>query len=156
MQQCLFFDSSALVKRYLKEQGSLWVLHETDPAESNLILISSLTQVEMVATFQRQGKQGGTITSAEAARAIRDFQFDLTHQYYVIDLLPSLINAAMQLAVGYALRGADAVQLAAGIEANRQVLSRGLPPITFVSSDLELSSAATGEQLSVENAEAHP
>jgi predicted nucleic acid-binding protein len=48
-----FFDSSALVKFYVEESGSAWVRSFTD-AESNIIHVSSLAQVEAVSALTRR------------------------------------------------------------------------------------------------------
>jgi len=46
-----FVDSSALVKRYISEIGSTWVLSLFDPALDNDILIAAITGVEIVAAI---------------------------------------------------------------------------------------------------------
>jgi len=46
-----FVDSSALVKRYISEIGSPWVLNLFDPALNNDILIAGITSVEIVAAI---------------------------------------------------------------------------------------------------------
>ncbi len=57
----------------------------------------------------------------------------------------------MTLAVKHALRGYDAVQLAASLEANDEAIANGLPPLTLVSADKELNTVAKSEGLNVEN-----
>jgi uncharacterized protein len=42
-----FLDSSALVKRYLKENGSKWVLALFDPALDNEIFVAAIAGVGM-------------------------------------------------------------------------------------------------------------
>lgn len=44
-----FFDTSALVKRYMQEQGSAWVLDLTDPQKGNSIVLAEITIVEAAA-----------------------------------------------------------------------------------------------------------
>jgi uncharacterized protein len=44
-----FVDSSALVKRYINEIGSTWVLSLFDPVLNNDVLIAAITGVELVA-----------------------------------------------------------------------------------------------------------
>ena len=55
------------------------------------------------------------------------------------------------MAETYALRGYDAVQLAAVLEVNTIRLNLGLSALIFVSADGDLNTAATAERLSVEN-----
>jgi predicted nucleic acid-binding protein len=66
-----------------------------------------------------------------------------------------LLNRAMTLAETHSLRGYDAVQLAA-YEVNAFCTAHGLPPLTLVSADSELNTAATGEGLPVDDPNAHP
>ena len=62
----------------------------------------------------------------------------------------------MRLATKHSLRGYDAVQLAAALEANDERIANGLPTLTFVSADTELNTAAQAEGLPVENPNNHP
>jgi len=54
------------------------------------------------------------------------------------------------------LRGYDAVQLAAALEANDERLANALTPLTLVSADTELNTAAQAEGLNVENPNNYP
>lgn len=44
-----FVDSSALVKRYINETGSNWVLSLCNPASNNDIVIAAIAGVEIIA-----------------------------------------------------------------------------------------------------------
>jgi uncharacterized protein len=57
----------------------------------------------------------------------------------------------MALAEMHALRGDDAVQLAAAVEVHAWGDILGLPVLTLVSADKELNVAATAQGLAVEN-----
>jgi hypothetical protein len=61
----------------------------------------------------------------------------------------------MTLAETHALRGYDAVQLAAAIEVHARGMSLGLPVLTLVSADGDLNMAATIEGLTVEDPNIH-
>ena len=62
---------------------------------------------------------------------------------------------AMALAEMYALRGYDAVQLAAAVEVQARVDTLGLPVLTLVSADEELNVAARAQGLAVEDPNMH-
>jgi uncharacterized protein len=94
------------------------------------------------------------VPDAQAALAL--FQHDLTNSYFSVEITPHLLSRAMQLAATYALRGYDAVQLAAALEANDERLLHGLPPLTLVSADAELNDAGQAESLNVEDPNNHP
>jgi hypothetical protein len=62
----------------------------------------------------------------------------------------------MILAERHALRGYDAVQLAAALELQTVLTASGLPALTLVSADAELNAAAAAEGLTVEDPNLHP
>ncbi|NJK69674.1 MAG: type II toxin-antitoxin system VapC family toxin [Richelia sp. CSU_2_1] len=150
-----YVDSSALVKRYIRETGSAWVVSLFDPTLNNDVLISAITGVEIVAAIIRRGR-GPSISTTDATAACFQFRSDLQSDYQVVELTDSIINSAMALAETYALRGYDAVQLATGCAINDLCTSNSLPPLTFVSADNELNAAAASEGLIVENPNSYP
>ncbi|GGA09810.1 type II toxin-antitoxin system VapC family toxin [Okeania sp. KiyG1] len=56
-----FLNSSALVKGYISEIGSTWVLGLFNPALDNQIFIAAITQVEIIAAISRRSR-GGNIS----------------------------------------------------------------------------------------------
>ncbi len=150
-----FVDSSALVKRYISETGSRWVLSLFDPVLNNDVLIAAITGVEIVAAITRRAR-GGSISATDATAACSQFRSDLQSEYQVVEVTESIINSAMALAEAHRLRGYDAVQLAAGREINSLCVVNGLPSVIFVSADNELNTAAASEGLLVENPNNYP
>jgi len=59
-----FFDSSALVKRYVHERGSVWVRDTTASPGGHLIHISLLTVAEIASAFARRQREG-SLASAD-------------------------------------------------------------------------------------------
>ncbi|MGF1521870.1 MAG: type II toxin-antitoxin system VapC family toxin [Leptolyngbyaceae cyanobacterium] len=150
-----FIDSSALVKRYINEVGSTWVLDLFTPTSNNEIFIAAITSVEIIAAITRAERSKRI--SASDALAVRDhFKNDLLTEYQVIEIAESIIVAGMTLAEAYGLRGYDAIQLAAGCTVNTLCISSGLAPIVFVSADNELNVAASNKGLIVENPNMQP
>ena len=150
-----FFDSSALVKRYVTELGTGWVSGITAAATGNQVYIVRLTLVEVISAITRKARGTG-ISAAGAAVAIADFRRDLLNQYTKVDLIPMLIEQAANLAESHALRGYDAVQLAAALEINSDRLTAGFSAITLISADAALNGAAVTEGLAVDDPNAHP
>jgi hypothetical protein len=150
-----FADSSALVKRYVRETGSTWIESLFDPEAGHEVYVSVVTPVEIIAALTRRGK-GGTIRPADAQLAIRQFRADLKTAYQVVELTPSVIQRSIILAETRGLRGYDAIQLASALETNALLAANGLPSLTFVSADLEVNSAALGEGLTVEDPNRYP
>lgn len=150
-----FFDSSAIVKRYVNETGSNFVENLANLKSGNLVLLARITQVEVASAFARRLK-GGSLTQTAAQDALTLFQHDLTNNYFIIEITPNLLNEAANLATKHALRGYDAVQLASALETNNERLLQGLSPLILVSADTELDNAAQTESLSVENPNNYP
>jgi hypothetical protein len=150
-----FVDSSALVKRYISETGSTWVLSLFDSALNNDILIATITGVEIVAAITRRARSG-SISAANAMAACNQFRSDLQSEYQVVEITERIITSAMALAETQGLRGYDAVQLAVGREINALCVANSLPPVTFVSADNELNAAEASEGLLVENPNNYP
>lgn len=150
-----YLDSSALVKRYVSEIGSAWVLSLFDPLLKNDVLIAAITSVEIIAAITRRSR-GGSIIGTDAIAVCNQFKSDLRSEYQVIEITESIINSAMVLAQVYGLRGYDAVQLGAGCAVNALCIANSLPLVTFVSADSELNAAAASEGLLVENPNNYP
>lgn len=150
-----FFDSSAIVKRYVNETGSIFVENLANLKSGNLILLARITQVEVASAFARRLK-GGSLSQTDADDALKLFQHDLTNNYFVIEVTKYLLDEASLLATKHALRGYDAVQLASALETNKERLSQGLLSLILVSADTELNNVAQIEGLTVENPNDYP
>lgn len=155
-----FFDSSALVKRYVTETGTAWVQGITDPVGPHTIYIARITGVEVVAAFHR-GARVGSVTAADAARGVTDFIHDFAVLYSVLEIKADIIVDAMRLVGAYPLKAYDAVQLAAALKIEDEIKSLGLPSLpapslTMVSADRQLNNAARAEGLTVDNPLDHP
>ena len=150
-----FCDSSAIVKRYVNETGSNFVDNLVAVNSGNIILLARITRVEVASAIARRLKTG-SLTTADAQNALAAFQHDLTNNYFTVEITPVLLSIAMNLATKHALRGYDAVQLAATLEANDERIASGLLPLTLVSADTDLNTAAQAEGLNVENPNNYP
>lgn len=156
-----FFDSSALVKRYVKEVGTAWVINLTDPKVANTIYIARITGVEVIAAI-RKAERCRIITKVDADKIINDFRSDFSSQYFIIEMKADILTSAMDLADKYTLKGYDAVQLATAMMIDDQIKKTGLsamltvPSLTLVCSDKQLLAAASATSLSVEDPQLHP
>jgi uncharacterized protein len=159
-----FFDSSALVKRYVSEVGSAWVCQITDPRAGNNIYIAEITGVEVVAALMRKARQTqAPLPLADARRAVKNFRDDLNRQqiYDVVSLTAPLLQSAMALPEKHKLRGYDAVQLAAALAIRNHILLLGTAatgglPFVLVSCDSDLLAATQAEGVAVDNPRHHP
>ena len=147
-----FFDSSGIVKRYVTEVGTAWVVGITDPIAANDIYVVHITGVEVVSALVRKVP---SLPPPTLAQAISEFKNDLQRQYQRVAVTGALIVQAMSMAEKHRLRGYDAVQLAAALQV--LVACQALAvPLVFVSADSNLNAAAAKEGLTVDNPTLHP
>jgi hypothetical protein len=148
-----FFDSSAIVKRYVNETGTAWVLSLVDPTTGNHNYVARITGVEVVSAVARQ-RRDGSLPAADAATVLAQFRHDFTTEYRVVEVTPALMIRAMALAETHALRADDAVQLAAAVEVNVQCIALGVA-LTLISADTALNAAAMAKGLAVDDPNSH-
>jgi uncharacterized protein len=91
-----FFDTSALVKRYVAEAGTAWVTALCDPAAGHTIVISQAALVEAVATLCRKARDG-TISVQERDRSITVFRRDVRRTYSVERVTTAVYSRAGDL-----------------------------------------------------------
>lgn len=91
-----FLDSSALIKRYVVESGTNWIRSITLPTGSNVIIVSHISEVEVVSGTMRR-KREGRITSrtAKAIRLLIDRH--CSRQYRVLGFTAQIAQRAESL-----------------------------------------------------------
>ena len=150
-----FFDTSALVKRHVIEAGSPWVKSLVRAKAAHTLYIARITAVEVTSAITRR-QHGGHLSPAQAGAMLGHFRRHLTQRYRVMELTPALFAEAMLAARKHRLRAYDAVQLAVVLEVHRLQRDAGLGPVTLVSADRDLNTAAAAEGLAVEDPAMHP
>ena len=152
---CYYVDSSALVKRYVNEVGSVWVQNITAPRANNQILTSEITLLEVTSALFRK-ERDGEITVVDRNDALSDFWLDCSNRYVIIQLDRRILIEAIQLFYHHPLRAYDAVQFATAITSNQTLIANSMPVLTFVCADRRLCNFAAIEGLVVENPNNHP
>ena len=133
----VYLDTSALVKRYVAEPGSALV---RDAVRRRQVAVSRIAYAELaaaVARLHREGLLGEEVRDRVLGRLDADFA-GMT----VVEVRASLVRRVPELVKRRALRGYDAVQLAAALS-----LSQQGAPIDFWSGDDRLVAAARAEEL---------
>jgi len=151
----IFLDSSSVVKRYVSEIGTSWVVNLHKPSSNNIIYVAQITGVEVVSAISRR-LRGNKLTQKSADKAIFRSKRDFTKKLRIIRLNDQIISEAMRLSEKHFLRGYDSVQLAIALELEKRFTSQSFSPITFISADNALNSAAQAEALTVDNPNNHP
>ncbi len=150
-----FLDSSAVVKRYAMEKGTTWVSSLCDPQSSHIILIANVTIVEVAAALASK-QRSQEMTPEEYKQGMQDFIRDASSQYQILGVDQQVITLGVDLTGRQRLRGYDAIQLAVALIANRTLVSQQLAPLTFVSADQDLLTAANHEELSADDPNQYP
>lgn len=134
----LYLDTSALVKVFLAEAGSASVMAWIETAR--VLVTSRITYAEARAALAR-GRRIGLLSASDLRVAVAELDAAFrTHA--VVEVTEALVHRAGQLAETHALRGYDAVQLAAALEA-----SCDEDAVVFATFDRALADAALREGL---------
>ncbi len=149
-----YFDSSALVKRYLAEAGTPWVQAWcADPTQT--VAVGEIGLVEIAAAFA--GKlRGAHITSAQYYNARADLTADARDEYVLVTINRAVIDEAIELTAKHRLRGYDAVHLACALTLNRALVAHRLPSLVLIAADEDLLKAAAAEGLATDDPNRHP
>jgi len=151
-----YFDSSALVKRYLRETGSVWVAGLTDPAAGHRILVADVTLVEVAAAIaaRHRAPHGISLQARDRAVMLVRRHFTTDYETNVADRLT--LETAIDLTQRHRLRAYDAIQLATALATNDVLLAAGLPSPIFIAADTDLVTAARAEGLAADDPSLHP
>jgi uncharacterized protein len=141
-----FFDSSALVKRYVTETGSAWVQAITHPQAGHQLLLARITWVEVLSALARLQREGN-LAASPINKTIETFRYDWETQYQVVELDQVLIKMAGRLVQSHPLRAYDGVQLAAALRIRAALVNTARTTFTFVTADRRLLTIAQSEGL---------
>jgi predicted nucleic acid-binding protein len=135
-----FFDSSALVKRYVAESGTAAVLKIVREAE--VCIASRLAWLEITSAVARASSAG---TLSDASAVLRALDDDFCTLIAILEVSPPLLADARRLTLKHTLSAADAIQLSSVLVA-RTLHGAGT---MLISSDRELNTAAAEEGIAV-------
>jgi predicted nucleic acid-binding protein len=143
----IYFDTSALVKRYAEEKGTKIVANLLSSGE--LITTSILTYPEMEAAYEKKLRIK-EISKESYKEAVGNFEKDWgVPVFSVIGLTSQVAYLAGSLVERNILRALDAIHLASALTAKEHF---GIQ-VLFISADDQLNKAAAPEELEVMNPE---
>lgn len=140
----LFFDTSALVKRYATEQGTGTVDTLLKDTEQSIVL-TSLSIVEITSAFRRKYNRG-ELTEGQRDGLLATFFEEATETYTIVPVDDTVFEIAFDLVLEDDLRTLDSLQLGAALELKTPGLD-----VTFVCADEKLVSVAQAHNLSTIN-----
>ncbi|MGE0127432.1 MAG: type II toxin-antitoxin system VapC family toxin [Blastocatellales bacterium] len=140
-----FADTSALIKRYIREPGSDWLRSELIRHE---MMIAHLTPIELTAALGRRYRQG-IISQFAFFQARQVFVLHLNAgKYRIVDWQKPIFDEAMRLTFRQGLRAYDAVQLASALVTSASIDRNRF---TFLTADAALERVAQAEGLPTDN-----
>ncbi len=154
MVSTVYFDTSALVKRYIAEIGSDWVRALFD-VQTPIVFTSRLTVIEGICTFARRQREG-MLSPEGHCQLLTVFDHDFAYCYNILDVELMVIDTARQMANRHPLRTYDAVQLATAWLLNQDLVNSGKAVLTFICADDRLLTVAQAEGLRTDNPNHHP
>jgi predicted nucleic acid-binding protein len=144
----LYLDSSALIKNYLNETGTLKLQAALrKETEAGAAMFSSmLTYAELHAIVARKRREK-TISEAAAAKVHDEFDDDWLFTFSGVEASSAVLGFVRRIVDASPLRGADALHLASALWVRDMsrlgVESKGFSrEVTFVSCDRQLLAAA--------------
>jgi len=146
-----YCDSSAVVKRYVREGGSLWLRREVSKHD---LLISQITPVEVYAALAVK-QRTGYLPLFNYYKARKDFAEHISHKQYLIwPVSEAIFQMAATLVGRHPLRAYDAIQLATALD----YLKTRAPDrarFRFLTADDQLERAAQADGLKTDNPNRH-
>ena len=139
----IYLDSSALVKRYVQEEGTDFV--KSILAGHGLITTSKLTYPEILSALMRKVR-AGEIERRRFNGIVEAFDEDWDH-VLVLDFHNDLLQIVKVVIEKHPLKAADAIHLSSAL----WLKLSSKADVTFVASDSNLLKAAAAEKLQVMN-----
>lgn len=148
-----FLDTSALIKRYVAEKGTNWMIKSVF-VTGNYLVIARIAHAEIASAFARKVR-GQTLTPPDENSLLRLFRYHLKHRFAIVEIDAEICEQAAKLARNHALRGYDSVQLSCVLRAENLLQKVGDGGLTFLTADKDLLKAGQTEGLSTDNPENH-
>jgi predicted nucleic acid-binding protein len=139
----IYFDTSALVKDFVDEPGSLEVksfFKEAVLQEEIDFSTSSVTKAEVHAAFSAM-RRNRELTQPKYEETLQRFEKRF-RVFSIVEVLPSLIHTSGEIARDYKIKGCDAFQVASALIDEADLI---------VSTDQDLNEAAKANDLRVWN-----
>ena len=138
--ESVYLDTSALVKLYIEEEGTVRVTALTADRDDTQVVVLDITLIESRSAVRRRQREGD-ISGADADRILEQIEKDATTSFLLQPSTSAVMEEAARLIDRHPLRAYDALQLA-GCLVVRHVVPG---PLTFVCADTRLCDAASLE-----------
>ena len=147
-----FLDTSALLKRYVEEEGSQYIRQLLTRSDFSFHQ-SFLTPLEITSALYRRHR-AGLLSNPELTQILNAYTAHTQDRYATILHSDQLMHLAATLLARHPLRSLDAIQLAAALTL-QSTFPPNASPFTFVSADDRLLTVARLENLLADNPNTH-
>ncbi|MBA4392363.1 MAG: VapC toxin family PIN domain ribonuclease [Desulfobacca sp.] len=137
----LYCDTSALIKRYVEEDGSKEVDHLWERGSE--IITSTVAFAEIMAAFRRKYREG-ILSKSGYLKTVSEFKKEYP-KLILVSISPDLNQMVEKLLFKHSLRGFDAIHLASAL----LIQNEGPLTVNFACFDRQLNKAAAEEGLIV-------
>ncbi len=145
-----YMDSSALVKIYIREQGSEWTREVYGNSKANDILIYEIAGAEVLAALHQRFRNKD-FSEEDLKTACDLFRNDFQNFFARLPIKKQIVDTGMRLIQKHPLRGYDAIQLATAVSFLEELRKLNGESLLFVGVDKVLDNSATAEGLTVIN-----
>ena len=132
----VFIDSSALVKKYIKEKGTEQIIEELSKAEK--VYVSLISLPETFSALNRL-KRDRLITSHHYVQLKQNVLNDFKN-FYICQVTAEVIASPLKLLERHPIKTMDAIHLASALEIKADL---------FISADLKQLKAASKSKIKV-------
>ncbi|MBX9622656.1 MAG: type II toxin-antitoxin system VapC family toxin [Gemmataceae bacterium] len=152
----VYFDASAISKRYVRERGTIEVNHvfgRTPPDRMHLLIVGA---GEVVSVLVRR-RNGGLLPPAAYAAALTRFRAEIMNDPAVDKVAADVttVRASLAFIERYSINATDALILRTALDLNARLAPAG-DDVLLVASDRQLLSAARAEGLPAFDPERQP
>ena len=131
----IFFDSSALAKAYLDEEGT-GVVQGAIERLSGRLFISEFVTLEVLTTLRTAFRKA---SKADWDEVVEEFWADYEGTFNVVEIGPEVVDRAMRLAVNHRMARARSMDLLHLATALHMKGPHPLGQVTIVTSDRDLA-----------------
>ena len=151
----VYFDASALIKRYSQESGTLLVNEAFRQVPPTHMACSTLGILEIVSALVRK-RNDGRLDQALFAQAMVEFRDEIIDRegFMATSVNDTLLLSALDLVAKYNLNATDAVILRSALTLRQALQQESAEDMMLWTSDKRLGRAARNEGLTVFDPEA--
>jgi predicted nucleic acid-binding protein len=113
----LYFDTSALLKKYINEKGSVNV--DTLLVSAKIVSVSILCKIEAVSAFKRLSAEK-EISQSDYEFLCRELETDLAY-FSVMDIDSHIVQNSLSVIDKYQLKSLDSIQLGTAITIGQDI-----------------------------------